>query len=32
VDQDATPALLYGALIGHTLGRAMIVPVAAPAG
>ncbi len=32
VDPDATPALLYGALIGHTLGRAMIVPVAAPAG
>jgi Raf kinase inhibitor-like YbhB/YbcL family protein len=32
VDQDATPALLYGALIGHTLGRAMIVPVAASAG
>jgi Raf kinase inhibitor-like YbhB/YbcL family protein len=32
VDPDATPALLYGALIGHTLGRAMIVPIAAPAG
>jgi Raf kinase inhibitor-like YbhB/YbcL family protein len=32
VDQDATPALLYGALISHTLGRAMIVPIAAPVG
>jgi Raf kinase inhibitor-like YbhB/YbcL family protein len=32
VDQNATPALLYAALSGHTLARAMIVPVAAPAG
>src|SRR5215216_5056608 len=32
VDQNATPALLYFTLSGHTLARAMIVPVAAPAG
>jgi Raf kinase inhibitor-like YbhB/YbcL family protein len=32
VDPDATPAVLYFTLLGHTLGRAMIVPTAAPAG
>jgi Raf kinase inhibitor-like YbhB/YbcL family protein len=32
VDPEATPAVLYFMLLGHTLGRAMIVPTAAPAG
>jgi Raf kinase inhibitor-like YbhB/YbcL family protein len=32
VDPDATPAVLYFTLLGHTLARAMIVPTAAPAG
>jgi Raf kinase inhibitor-like YbhB/YbcL family protein len=32
VDKDATPALLYATLAGHTLARAIIVPIAAPAG
>ena len=31
VDKEATPALLYGSLIGHTLARATIVPIAVPA-
>jgi Raf kinase inhibitor-like YbhB/YbcL family protein len=32
VNEEATPALLYGSLIGHMLGRAMIVPISAPTG
>src|SRR5215207_3610080 len=32
VDPAATPALLYATLLGHTLGRAMLVATAAPAG
>jgi Raf kinase inhibitor-like YbhB/YbcL family protein len=31
VDKEATPALLVGTIAGHTLARAMLVPVAAPA-
>jgi hypothetical protein len=31
VDPEATPAVLYFMLLGHTLARAMIVPTAAPA-
>jgi Raf kinase inhibitor-like YbhB/YbcL family protein len=31
VDKEATPALLYGTIAGHTLARAMLVPVSAPA-
>jgi Raf kinase inhibitor-like YbhB/YbcL family protein len=32
VNEEATPALLFGSLPGHILGRAMIVPISAPAG
>jgi Raf kinase inhibitor-like YbhB/YbcL family protein len=32
LDKEATPAFLFGNLGGHTLGRAMIVPISAPAG
>jgi Raf kinase inhibitor-like YbhB/YbcL family protein len=32
VTEEATPALLFGSLIGHMLGRAVLVPISAPAG
>ena len=32
LDKEATPALLYATLGGHTLARALLVPIAAPAG
>jgi Raf kinase inhibitor-like YbhB/YbcL family protein len=32
VNKEATPALMYASLAGHILGRAIIVPISAPAG
>jgi phosphatidylethanolamine-binding protein (PEBP) family uncharacterized protein len=32
VAKDATPSLLYAALAAHTLARAILVPISAPAG